>query len=141
MLVVLIIITALALRAIALVAVGRIAGQLGSTAKQAIYDRDEAVDYVADLLPDEVTAQLSYEDLATLLQYHLDYLESRGVAHAQGAEPAAGPMLASEDDALAYVIGRVAEAGPQADDVWLAQVIAGNEAYLRAIGAFGEPLD
>lgn len=141
MLVLLIVVTVLAVLAVALIAVGRIAGQLGSTAKEAIYDRDEAVDYVADLLPDDVTAQLSYEDLATLLQYHLDYLETRGVAHAQGTEAASGPTVASEDDALAYVIGRVAESGPAAEDVWIAEVIAGNERYLRAIGAIGAPID
>lgn len=141
MLVVFIVLTAIAVVAIALVAVGRIAGQLGSTVKEAIYDRAEAVDYVADLLPDEVTAQLSYEDLALLLQYHLDYLESRGVAHAQGDEAVAGPAIASEDDALAYVIGRAVEAGPEAEDVWIAQVIDGNERYLRAIGAIGRPID
>lgn len=141
MLVLLIVVTVLAVLAIALVAVGRIAGQLGSTAKEAIYDRDEAVDYVAELLPDDVTAQLSYEDLAVLLQFHLDYLESRGVAHAQGEDAAAGPAVASEDDALAYVIGRASDAGPAAEDVWIAQVIAGNEQYLRAIGAIGTPID
>ena len=141
MLVVLILVTVLAVVVIALVAVGRIAGQLGSTAKEAIYDRDEAVDYVAELLPDDVTAQLSYEDLATLLQYHLDYLESRGVAHAQGQDAVAGPAVASEDDALAYVIGRVTESGPEAEDVWIARIIAGNEQYLRAIGAIGTPIE
>jgi len=136
------VVAAVAVVVIALVAVGRVAGQLGATAKQAIYDRAEAVDYVADLLPDEVTAQLSYEDLAQLLQYHLDYLAEQGVAHAQGddlLDP--GPALASEDDALAYVIGRCAEAGPAADDVWIVQVIAGNERYLRAIGAIGGEVD
>lgn len=140
-LVLLIVVAVIAVVAIALVAVGRISGELGSTAKEAIYDRDEAVDYVADLLPDDVTAQLSYEELAQLLQFHIDYLTSRGVAHAQGDSTVAGPALASEDDALAYVIGRAGDVGLDVDDVAVVQVIAADERYLRAIGAIGAPLD
>ena len=140
-LVILIVITVLAVVAIALVAVGRISGQLGASVKEAIYDRDEAVDYVADLLPDEVTAQVTYEELAQLLQFHLDYLESRGVAHAQGEEASPGPSFASEDEALAWMIGRSAEAGIAVDDVWLAQVVDANERYLRAIGAIGTQVE
>lgn len=140
-LVLLLVVAVIAVVAIALVAVGRISGQLGAVAKQAIYDRDEAVDFVADLLPDEVTAQLSYEELAQILQFHLDYLQSRGVARAQGDESViVGPSIASEDDALAWVIGRVAESGIEAEDVWVAQVMEANEQYLRAIGAIGAPL-
>ena len=139
---VLIVIAAVAVVAIALVAVGRISGQLGATVKEAIYDRDEAVDYVADLLPDDVTAQLTYEELARLLQFHLDYLEARGVAHAQGEDSVpAGPAFASEDDALAWVIGRAVDSGLHVEDVWVAQVVAANERYLRAIGAIGAPID
>ena len=142
LLIILIVLAALIVVGVALVAVGRVSGQLDSSVKQAIYDRAEAVDYVAELLPDDVTAQLSYDELAQLLQYHLDYLAAQGVAHAQGDEPLdPGPALASEDDALAYVIGRAADAGLVADDVWIAQVIAGNERYLRAIGAIGPEVD
>ena len=60
MIVVFIILSALAVVAIGLVAVGRLAGQLAEQPRPALYDRAEAVDFVADRLPDDVTAQLTY---------------------------------------------------------------------------------
>lgn len=144
MIVVLIILIVLAVAAvivIGLVAVGRLAGQLAEQPRPAVYDRAEAVDFVADRLPDEVTAQLSYDELATLLQWHLDYLEERGVARAQGVDDvASGPLVAAEDDALAFVIGKASESGLEVDDVTVVLVIEGNEGYLEAIGAIGDQL-
>ena len=141
MIVVFIILSALAVVAIGLVAVGRLAGQLAEQPRPAVYDRAEAVDFVADRLPDDVTAQLTYDELAQLLQWHLDYLEELGVARAQGVENVAnGPLVAAEDDALAFVIGRATDAGLAVDDVTVVQVIEGNEKYLEAIGAIGTQL-
>ena len=141
MIVVFIILSAFAVVAIGLVAVGRLAGQLAEQPRPAVYDRAEAVDFVADRLPDDVTAQLTYDELAQLLQWHLDYLEELGVARAQGVENVAnGPLVAAEDDALAFVIGRATDAGLAVDDVTVVQVIEGNEKYLEAIGAIGTQL-
>lgn len=141
MIVVFIVLAVVAVLVIGLVAVGRLAGQLAEQPRPAVYDRAEAVDFVADRLPDDVTAQLSYDQLAQLLQWHLDYLEERGVARAQGVDNvASGPLVAAEDDALAFVIGRATDAGMDVDDVAVVQVIEGNETYLEAIGAIGEQL-
>ena len=141
MIVVFIVLSAVAVLVIGLLAVGRLAGQLAEQPRPAVYDRAEAVDFVADRLPDGVTAQLSYDELAQLLQWHLDYLEELGVARAQGVESvASGPLVAAEDDALAFVIGRAAEAGLEVEDVAVVQVIEGNEKYLEAIGAIGNEL-
>jgi len=139
--VVFIILSAVAVLVIGLLAVGRLAGQLAEQPRPALYDRAEAVDFVADRLPDDVTAQLSYDELAQLLQWHLDYLEELGVARAQGVEHvASGPLVAAEDDALAFVIGRATDAGLAVEDVTVVQVIDCNEKYLEAIGAIGNQL-
>ena len=141
MIVVFIILSAFAVVAIGLIAVGRLAGQLAEQPRPAVYDRAEAVDFVADRLPDDVTAQLTYDELAQLLQWHLDYLAELGVARAQGVEHVAnGPLMAAEDDALAFVIGRATDAGLDVGDVTVVQVIEGNEKYLEAIGAIGTQL-
>ena len=141
MIVVFIILSALAVVVIGLVAVGRLAGQLAEQPRPAVYDRAEAVHFIADRLPDDVTAQLTYDELAQLLQWHLDYLGELGVARAQGVEHvASGPLMAAEDDALAFVIGRATDAGLDVEDVTVVQVIEGNEKYLEAIGAIGAQL-
>jgi hypothetical protein len=139
--VVFVILSAVAVVVIGLVAVGRLAGQLAEQPRPALYDRAEAVEFVADRLPDDVTAELSYDELTRLLQWHLDYLEERGVARAQGVDNvASGPLVAAEDDALAYVIGKATDEGLDVDDVVVVNVIEGNEAYLAAIGAIGGEL-
>ncbi|MEX1217845.1 MAG: hypothetical protein WEA11_04925 [Acidimicrobiales bacterium] len=141
MIVVFIILSAFAVVAIGLVAVGRLAGELAEQPRPAVYDRAEAVAYVAEVLPDDVTARLTFEELAQLLQWHLDYLEELGVARAQGVEHvASGPLVAAEDDALAFVLGRATDAGLDIDDVSVVKVIEGNEKYLEAIGAIGSQL-
>lgn len=141
MIVVFVILSAVAVVVIGLVAVGRLAGQLAEQPRPALYDRAEAVEFVADRLPDDVTAELSYDELTRLLQWHLDYLEERGVARAQGVDNvASGPLVAAEDDALAYVIGKATDEGLDVDDVVVVNVIEGNEAYLAAIGAIGGEL-
>ncbi|NCY16601.1 MAG: hypothetical protein EBX39_07495 [Actinobacteria bacterium] len=127
--------------AIGLVTIGRITGELVDAAPTSIYDLDEAITFVADRLPDEVTAQLSFDDVRALLAWHLEYLEDRGVARRQGVDDlAAGPLVAAEDDAVAYVLGRAGEAGLEVADVWVVQVLDADGAYLEAIGAIGPQL-
>ena len=142
MLIVFAIIAVVAVLVIALVTLGRLTGTLEGQAPTAVYDLDEAVQYVADRLPDDVTATLSYDDVRSLLTWHIEYLERTGVARRQGVDDVApGPLVVSDDDALAWVLGRAETAGLECSDVWAAQVIAADEAYLDAIGAFGPVVD
>ena len=134
-----VVLAAVVVVAIGLVTIGRVSGQLGAVAPTSVYDLDEAVQFVADRLPDEVTAQLSFDDVKALLRWNIDYLEQRGVARPQGVDDlAAGPLVADDDDAVAFVLGRAAEAGMEVDDVWVVQVLDADTAYLGAIGAIGE---
>ena len=124
-----------------MVAVGRVTSRLGAQDTPSVYSVDEATDFVADRLPDEVTAQLSFDDVREILQWHIEYLADRGVAAGLYDDRAvAGPLVAAEDEALAYVLGRAADVQMEVDDVWVVQVLDANEAYLRAIGAIGEAL-
>ena len=142
MIVVVIVVTAVLVVAIALVAVGRVTWTLEGQARPSVYAVDEAVEYVADRLPDEVTAALSYDDVRELLQWHIEYLADRGIAAGLGDDRSvAGPLVAAEDDALAHVLGRAGDAGIDVDDVAVVQVLDANEEYLRAIGAIGQVVD
>jgi hypothetical protein len=136
--IVFIVITAVLVVALALVAVGRVTWRLEAQAPPSVYAVDEAVEFVADRLPDDVTAQLSFDDVREILQWHIEYLADRGVAVGKGDDRlVAGPLVAAEDDALAYVLGKAADADIEVDDVWVVQVLDANEEYLGAIGAIG----
>lgn len=148
MFVVFVILAVLIVVAIGLVAVGAVTGRLAEEPRRSVFDLDEAVDYVADRLPDDVTAVLSYDDVAQILAWHLDYLEQKGVAGESDhdlEELPQGPIVTADDEAVAYVIGRAADIGTDLTDVHVFEVLSVEEDYLRAIGAIGrevpEPMD
>ncbi len=185
--------TAVVVVVIALVAVGRVTFSLAEIPRQSSYELQAAVEFVADNLPGEVTAQISYEDVQEVLELHLDYLEAKGVAveevpapgaavrtdgrRAAGAragglvtgegrpgrtgqpggaeDPApkrlpgeyrfpewpeaagAGPLVADDDEALAYILGRLGQSGSDIEDVHVVRVLEAERGYLEAIGAIG----
>jgi hypothetical protein len=130
---------------VALVAVGREAFTLGAQPRQALFDVDEAVDFVADELPLEVSARISYDDVRALVRFHLEHLASSG-APAERWRAGTGPLVIVDDEEGAGVLmTRAIQAGLdlRPDDV--AAVLAAELAYFEAIGAVGpalpEPLE
>ncbi len=140
MIVVFVALAALVVLAIGLVAVGGVSARLARQSPTTVFDQDEAVTYVAERLPDETTAVLSFDDVAALIGWHLDYLENKGVA-AEAEDDLrrlpAGPTMATDDEAVAYVLGRATEAKLEVTDVQVVEVLDANDGYLRAIGAVG----
>jgi hypothetical protein len=132
-----VVLTVAAVAVIGLVALGRLTYQLEDAAPTSVYDMAEAVEFVADRLPGEITSQLSYDDVQALLTWHVDYLEDRGVARDHGENVTSGPLVAAEDEGLAFVLGKATEAGVDVDDTWVLAVLDASSAYLEAIGAIG----
>ena len=125
---------------IALVAVGREAFTLGAQPKQAHFDLEEAVEFVADRLPDEVTARLSYDDVRSLLRWHLEYLRDRGVPVRRDQAARGGPVVVEDDEGIAFVLGRADADGLDVTDTEVAMVLDAELAYFEAIGAIGGPV-
>lgn len=121
---------------IALVAVGREAFTLGTQPKQAHFDLEEAVQFVADRLPDEVTAVLSFDDVRSILRWHLEYLRDRGVPARRDLLDG-GPVVVEDDEGVAWVLGRADEVGMDITDAEVAVVLETELAYFEAIGAIG----
>jgi hypothetical protein len=136
MAVALVILGAVAVVVIALVAVGREAFTLGAQPKQAHFDLEEAVNFVADRLPDEVTAVLSFDDVQSILRWHLEYLRDRGVP-ARRDQTAGGPVVVEDDEGIAWVLGRADDAGLEVTDEQVATVLEIELQYFEAIGAIG----
>lgn len=140
MVVVIAVLTALAVVVIALVAVGRETFTLASQPKQAIFDVDEAVDFVADHLPDEVTARITYDDVRALVRFHLEHIAALG-APAERWNAARSPLVVVDDEEGAEVLmTRAVEEGLDLTPDDVAAVLAAELAYFRAIGAIGPPV-
>ena len=137
---------AVAVVVIAFVSVGVAVGRLERETVPSVYRLADAVDYVADRLPDEVTARVSYEDVGTVLGWHLDWFAAVGLATSHGVE-LGDPAVAVDDMAVAdtdaafdAVVARsLEEGGPDAVDVVC--ILEAQLSYLAEIGALsaGEP--
>jgi hypothetical protein len=130
-------VTAVVILVVAIVTIGWVVGRLSVEPPTSVFDEDEAVEWIADRLPYEVAAQLSHDDVRSLVLWHLEYLECEGVATESAFEDAPADVVVGDDDALGYVLGKASEAGLEADDVQIVAVLETERAYLRAIGAIG----
>ncbi len=154
---VLIALAVVAVVVIALVTVGGVVGSLSKQPPLRVFSVEEAVTWVADRLPDEATAVLSFDDVHAVIGWAMDFYESKGVAREattpdpdKGIEAAAlpgPPQIVDDAETLAYVLlqieaaGGLPDAGTEVRDTDLAAVLEATEAYLAAIGAVGSAVD
>lgn len=123
--------------AIAAVAIGREARRLDAVPPAPVFDPDEAVEYVANHLPFEVSAQLSYDEVRRLLDWHLDYIRMKGLS-ANGSTPSiTSPVVVGGAEALRYVLDRATAAGFEVSGTEVHAVLEAQMDYLEAIGAVG----
>ncbi len=136
---------ALVVLVIAFVALGRSVGQLATERPPAVYELPAAVQWIAQRLPEEVTARLSYDDLSRVLGWHLDWFTEAGVASRYGEEIGGTDIVhegavAVEEAAVDAVVARsIAEArrGQEIEPVDIVCVLDLQMQYLTKIGAVG----
>jgi hypothetical protein len=136
-----VVISAVAVFVIAAITIGREARRLDSVAPRAVYDLDEAVEFVAARLPGESQARLTYEELRKLLKAHMGWL------HAKGLQPKdvidrrqdiVEEVVVGEETVTAYLLGQAESLRIEVlDDVDVVHVVRGHLDYFEAIGAVG----
>ena len=141
MTVVFIVVATVAVFAIAAVTIGREARRLDAVAPRAVYEIDEATEFVADRLPTDTQARLTYEELRKLLVLHMRWL------HANGLQPSnvvdrpqdiVEPVVVGEETLTAFLLGQAEGARIDVlDDVDVVHVVRAHLAYFDAIGAIG----
>jgi len=127
--------------AVAAGAIGREARRLDALPPRAVFDLEEAVLWVAEHLPDEVTARLSYDDVRRLLDLSLDHLRSLGLAGRTTGERVAGEVVVDEAEAVAAVLERASAQGMDVTPYDVREVVSAQLAYLQAISAVGPAAD
>ncbi len=136
-----IVLAALCTFAIAAVAVGREAHRLDAIAPRVIYHEEMALSFVAERLPPQTQAQLTLDELAKLLSYHLRWL------HAKGLQPDGVTdrpqdidelVIVDADSVTAFILGEADREGIAViDDIDVVHVVSAHQQYLDAIGAVG----
>lgn len=140
-------ISAVLVFAIAAGTIGREAHRLDTIAPRAVYQLDEAVDFVADRLPAESQARLTPEEVQSLLVAHINWLHEHGLQPDRvidARQSISEQVVVSEDALVAHLLGVAEEIGVELlDDVDAVNVVDAHLAYFEAIGAVGPqaPLD
>jgi len=136
-----IVLAAIGVFLIAALSIGREARRLDAMAPRAVYQLEQATDFVAMSLPESTQARLTMEELEQLLVMHMNWLHGKGllpdkaVDHRQDNTTR---LVVTEESLIAYLLGEADKAGIQiVDDVDLVNVTEAHLAYFDAIGAVG----
>ena len=128
---------------IAAVSIGSTTAGLAQRPRRSVYDLEEAVDWVAEALPAEITAEVSFDDVRAVLGWYLDYLAAKGMAsEATAADVSETLVVVPEDERVGWIIGRADEAaqgepGAGLTDEQIVAILGANSGYERSIGAVG----
>ena len=128
---------------IAAVSIGSTTAGLAQRPRRSVYDLEEAVDWVAEQLPPEITAEVSFDDVRAVLGWYLDYLAYKGIAsEATAADVNEELVLVPDDERVGWIMGRAddaaeGEAGSVLTDEQILAILDANAGYERSIGAVG----
>jgi hypothetical protein len=135
------VLAAIASFVIAAVVIGREARRLDSVAPRAVYDLDQAIEFVADRLPAETQARLTFDELRLLLKLHMRWIHEKGLQPADvidRPQDITDVIVLGEETLTAYLLGKAEESRIEVlDDVDVVHVVRAHLAYFESIGAVG----
>ncbi|MGA0766773.1 MAG: hypothetical protein ACO32R_08295, partial [Ilumatobacteraceae bacterium] len=133
------IIAALLVFVIAAVIIGREARRLDSVAPRAVYELEQATQFVADNLPSETQARLTFAELRKLLVFHMRWLHDKGLQPAgvvDRRQDIVDEVVIDEQTLTAYLLDAAEKNNIEIlDDVDAVYVVKAHLKYFDAIGA------
>ena len=117
------------------------AGRIAKSPPPALFDLEEAHDWVVAHVPDVVAATLTSDDVRRILEFQLEYFEKKGVSGNGSSAHGGGPVVVGGSEAVAYIVERAAATGEAYLPEQVYGVLETQLAYLRSIGAVGPPAD
>ena len=131
------VVAVLVIFAIAAAVIGREARRLDAVPPNPTFDLDEAVEWVADHLPFEVSAVLSHDDVRQIIDWNLEFFRLKGVSGNGHGEPTHAPLVVGGAETVDYVLARAQAHGQSYTAVQVHAVLDAQMTYLEAIGAIG----
>jgi hypothetical protein len=127
--------------AIAAVLVVREAGRIGREPPPALFDAEDAYEWVVEHVPDDVAATLTAEDVRRILDLQIEFFERFGVsANGEAANPDSTATVGGAAQ-VSYIVERAADTGEAYLPEQVQAVVETQLSYLRAIGAIGPPAE
>jgi len=127
--------------AIAAVFVVREAGRIGEAPPAAIFDPDDAYEWVVEHVPDDVAATLTPTDVRRILEFQLEFFQRKGVSQNGSTPKPNGPVIVGGAEQVAYILERCEATGEAYLPEQVHGVVETQLSYLRAIGAIGPPAE
>jgi hypothetical protein len=125
--------------AIAAVLVVREAGRIAHEPPAAIFDPDDAFEWVVDHVPDDVAATLTPDDVRKILDFQVEFFQQKGVAVNGSRARLPGPVVVGGAEQVEFILERASATGEPYLPEQVYAVVETQLSYLRAIGAIGPP--
>jgi hypothetical protein len=125
--------------AVAAAVVVREAGRLRADPPPAMFDVDDAFDWVVQHVPDIVAATLTPDDVRRILGFQLEYFQRKGVSVNGSTPHPRAPVVVGGAETIDYILERSAATGEAYLPEQVHAVVETQLTYLRAIGAVGAP--
>lgn len=130
--------------AVGFVAVGSAVGRLESSASPAVLEVDDAVDWVAERLPEEAATVLRRDEVVEIVGWWLEFVAEAGLSTEHGEElgeealrASDGTTVADLDAAVDHVVARSLDRSEPLDSVAVVVVLDLLVTYLSEVGAIG----
>ena len=123
--------------AIAAAFVIREAGRIAQEPPPALFDPDEAFDWVVANLPDAAAATLTPADVRRILDFQVEYFKRKGVSTNGSTTAPSGPVVIGGAETVGYILDQCAATGESYIPEQVHAVVETQLSYLRSIGAIG----
>ena len=117
--------------------VTREAGRIAKHPPPALFDFDDAYEWVLAHLPDDVAATLTPDDVRRILDFQVEFFKRKGVSANGSTEYPPGTVVIGGAETVAYILYRCEATGETYLPEQVHGVLETQLAYLRAIGAVG----
>jgi hypothetical protein len=136
-----IVLSAVSVFLIAALTIGREARRLDALSPRAVYEIEQATEFVAERLPRTTQSRLTMDELSQLLMMHMNWLHSKGLLPERvidRKQDIDDEVVISEETLVGYLLGEADRAGVEIlDDVDIVTVTDVHLQYFEAIGAVG----
>jgi hypothetical protein len=122
---------------IAAILVIREAGRIANEPPPALFDPDDAFDFVVEELPDEVAATLTPDDVRRILDFEVEFLQQQEAMGNGSSRHATDSVVFGGLETTAYILKRASATGEAYLPEQVEAVVETQLRYLRAIGAVG----
>ena len=123
--------------AIAAVVIGREARRLDAVPPRPVFDMDEAVAWVAEHLPYEISAVLSHADVRSIIDWNLEYFRSKGVSGNGSTPHLDSQVVVGGAETVDWVMAKAQQNGATYTAAQVHAVLDAQMTYLEVIGAIG----